>query len=198
VALRTGDTTYLTVVDADRNAVSLIQSNYMGFGSGVVPAGLGFCLQNRGRLFNLDPAHANAYAPRKRPFHTIIPAFVTRDGKPVFSFGVMGGDVQPQGHVQVLVNLIDFGMNVQEAGDAPRFHHEGSSEPTGEVMQDGGMLHLESGISPEVVRDLMLKGHRITASVGSFGGYQGIWIDHERGILIGATESRKDGSAQGY
>jgi len=198
VALRTGDTTYLTVVDADRNAVSLIQSNYMGFGSGVVPAGLGFCLQNRGRLFNLDPAHANAYAPRKRPFHTIIPAFVTRDGKPVFSFGVMGGDVQPQGHVQVLVNLIDFGMNVQEAGDAPRFHHEGSSEPTGEMMQDGGVLHLENGVAPEVVRDLTLKGHRITASVGTFGGYQGIWIDHERGILIGATESRKDGCALGY
>jgi gamma-glutamyltranspeptidase/glutathione hydrolase len=198
VALRAGDTTYLTVVDADRNCVSLIQSNYSGFGSGVVPPGLGFCLHNRGRLFNLDPAHANAYAPRKRPFHTIIPAFVTRDGKPVFSFGVMGGDVQPQGHVQVLVNLIDFGMNVQEAGDAPRFHHEGSSEPTGEVMQDGGALHLESGVPPEVVRDLTLKGHRISATLGTFGGYQGIWIDHARGILIGATESRKDGCALGY
>jgi len=196
--MRGGDTTYFTVVDADRNCVSLIQSNYMGFGSGVVPEGTGFCLQNRGNLFNLDAAHPNAYAPGKRPFHTIIPAFVTRAGKPVFSFGVMGGDVQPQGHVQVLCNIIDFGMNVQEAGDAPRFHHEGSSEPTGEVMQDGGALHLESGIAPEVVRTLVQKGHKISQSFGTFGGYQGIWIDHDRGVLLGATESRKDGCALGY
>jgi len=198
IALRAGDTTYLTVVDAERNAVSLIQSNYSGFGSGVVPAGAGFGLQNRGNLFNLDAAHPNAYAPGKRPFHTIIPAFVTRGGKPAFSFGVMGGDVQPQGHVQVLVNILDFGMNVQEAGDAARFHHEGSSEPTGTAMTDGGTLHLESGVAPEVVRALVLKGHRITESFGTFGGYQGIWIDHERGVLLGATESRKDGCALGY
>lgn len=196
--MRGGDTTYFTVVDADRNCVSLIQSNYMGFGSGVVPEGAGFCLQNRGNLFNLDPAHPNAYAPGKRPFHTIIPAFVTRGGKPVFSFGVMGGDVQPQGHVQVLCNIIDFGMNVQEAGDAPRFHHEGSSEPTGETMQDGGTLHLESGIAPEAVRNLVLKGHKISQGFGTFGGYQGIWIDADRGVLLGATESRKDGCALGY
>jgi len=197
-ALRTGDTTYLTVVDGDRNCVSLIQSNYRGFGSGVVPEGAGFCLQDRGNLFALDPAHPNAYAPGKRPFHTIIPAFVTRDGRPLFSFGVMGGDVQPQGHVQVLCNIVDFGMNVQEAGDAARFHHEGSSEPTGEVMEQGGVLHLERGVATEVVRGLVLKGHRITESFGSFGGYQGIWIDHERGVLLGGTESRKDGSAIGY
>lgn len=196
--LRTGDTTYFTVVDAERNAVSLIQSNYSGFGSGVVPEGGGFCLQNRGNLFNLDPAHANAYAPGKRPFHTIIPAFVTRDGKPVFSFGVMGGDMQPQGHVQVLCNILDFGMNVQEAGDAARFHHEGSSEPTGSVMADGGTLHLESGVPATVARDLALKGHRITASLGTYGGYQGIWIDHQRDLLMGGTESRKDGMAIGY
>jgi len=198
VDLRDGDTTYLTVVDADRNAVSLIQSNYRGFGSGVVPEGCGFTLQDRGELFNLDPTHANAYGPGKRPFHTIVPAFVTRGGKPVFSFGVMGGDMQPQGHVQVLCNLIDFGMDVQEAGDAPRFHHEGSSEPTGEVMADGGELHLESGFAPEVVRGLALKGHRITHSLGSYGGYQGIWIDHERGVLLAGSESRKDGCAIGY
>jgi gamma-glutamyltranspeptidase/glutathione hydrolase len=123
---------------------------------------------------------------------------VTRNGKPVFSYGVMGGDVQPQGHVQVLCNIVDFGMNVQEAGDAARFHHEGSSEPTGETMTDGGVLHLESGVPPEVVRALTLKGHRITESFGSFGGYQGIWIDQERGVLLGATESRKDGCALGY
>jgi gamma-glutamyltranspeptidase/glutathione hydrolase len=198
IDLRAGDTTYFTVVDADRNCVSLIQSNYMGFGSGVVPQGSGFTLQNRGNLFNLDPQHPNAYAPDKRPFHTIIPALVTRDGKPVFSYGVMGGDVQPQGHVQVLCNIVDFGMNVQEAGDAPRFHHEGSSEPTGETMTDGGALHLESGVPPPVVRALVLKGHRITESFGTFGGYQGIWIDHEHGVLLGATESRKDGCALGY
>jgi gamma-glutamyltranspeptidase/glutathione hydrolase len=197
-ALRPGDTTYLTVVDADRNAVSLIQSNYMGFGSGVVPAGAGFTLQDRGNLFNLDAAHPNAYAPRKRPFHTIIPAFVTRDGQPVFSFGVMGGDMQPQGHVQVLCNIVDFGMGVQEAGDAPRWHHEGSSEPTGEVMQDGGVLHLETGFAPEVIRELVQKGHRITEDVGGYGGYQGIWIDAARGVLLGASESRKDGGAIGY
>jgi gamma-glutamyltranspeptidase/glutathione hydrolase len=196
--LRTGDTTYLTVVDAERNCVSLIQSNYRGFGSGVVPERGGFCLQDRGNLFTLDPAHPNAYAPGKRPFHTIIPAFVTRDGEPVFSYGVMGGDVQPQGHVQVLVNIVDFGMNVQEAGDAARFHHEGSSEPTGEVMQTGGVLHLESDVPAEVVRELTLKGHRVTESFGSFGGYQGIWIDHARGVLLGATESRKDGAAIGW
>ncbi len=198
IDLRAGDTTYLTVVDADRNCVSLIQSNYMGFGSGVVPEGAGFCLQDRGTLFNLDAAHPNAYAPGKRPFHTIIPAFVTRDGKPLFSYGVMGGDVQPQGHVQVLCNIVDFGMNVQEAGDAPRFHHEGSSEPTGEVMQDGGVLHLESGVPQDVVRTLILKGHRIAESFGTFGGYQGIWLDAERHVLLGATESRKDGCAMGY
>ena len=197
-ALRTGDTTYLTVVDAERNCVSLIQSNYMGFGSGVVPQAGGFCLQNRGNLFALDAAHPNAFAPRKRPFHTIIPAMVTRDGRALFSFGVMGGDVQPQGHVQVLCNIIDFRMNLQEAGDAPRFHHEGSSEPTGETMRDGGALHLESGIAPEVVRDLVQKGHRVSQSLGTFGGYQGIWIDAERGVLIGASESRKDGCAIGY
>jgi gamma-glutamyltranspeptidase/glutathione hydrolase len=198
LSLRAGDTTYLTVVDAHRNAVSLIQSNYRGFGSGIVPDHAGFCLQDRGDLFSLDPAHPNAYAPGKRPFHTIIPAFVTKDGKPVFSYGVMGGDMQPQGHVQVLCNILDFGMDVQEAGDAPRFHHEGSSEPTGETMQNGGELELESGIAPEVVRQLVLMGHRVTQSVGGYGGYQGIWIDAERGVLLGGTETRNDGMAIGY
>ncbi|HZL84878.1 MAG TPA: gamma-glutamyltransferase [Candidatus Krumholzibacteria bacterium] len=196
--LRAGDTTYFTVVDSERNIVSLIQSNYRGFGSGVVPEGTGFCLQDRGEMFSLDPAHPNAYEPRKRPFHTIVPAMVTHDGKPVFSFGVMGGDMQPQGHVQILCNIIDFGMDVQEAGDAARFYHTGSSEPTGEHMEDGGILHLESGVSAEVVRDLVLKGHRVVENVGGYGGYQGIWIDHERGVLLGATESRKDGIALGY
>ena len=197
--LAKGDTVYLTVVDKDFNAVSLIQSNYVGFGSGMVPDGLGFCLQDRGALFNVqDPEHPNVLAPGKRPFHTIIPGFVTRDGKPVFSFGVMGGDMQPQGHVQVLCNIIDFGLNLQEAGDAPRFRHAGSSEPDGSRMTDGGTLFLESGIDPEVVRELIRRGHRVSRSASEFGGYQGIWLDLERRVLIGASESRKDGCAIGY
>jgi gamma-glutamyltranspeptidase/glutathione hydrolase len=196
--LAKGDTVYLTVVDKDFNAVSLIQSNYVGFGSGMVPDGLGFCLQDRGALFNLEPGRANSLAPGKRPFHTIIPGFVTRDGQPLFSFGVMGGDMQPQGHVQVLCNIIDFAMNLQEAGDAPRFRHAGSSEPDGSVMTDGGVVYLENGITPEVIRDLLNRGHKVSKSAGEFGGYQGIWLDLERRVLIGASESRKDGCAIGY
>jgi gamma-glutamyltranspeptidase/glutathione hydrolase len=196
--LEKGDTIYLTVVDKDFNAVSLIQSNYSGFGSGMVPDGLGFCFQDRGQLFSLEEGHPNVIEPGKRPFHTIIPAMVTKDGKPVFSFGVMGGDMQPQGHVQVLLNIVEFGMNVQEAGDAARFYHTGSSEPDYGAMTDGGELHLESGVVPEVVRALMGKGHKIVGERGGFGGYQGIWMDHERGVLIGASESRKDGCAIGY
>jgi len=198
ISLANGDTVYLTVVDKDFNAVSLIQSNYVGFGSGMVPDGLGFCLQDRGALFNLEPGHANSLAPGKRPFHTIIPGFVTRNGKPQFSFGVMGGDMQPQGHVQILCNIIDFNMNLQEAGDAPRFRHAGSSEPDGSLMTDGGLVLLESGIAPEVIRDLLNRGHKVSKSAGEFGGYQGIWLDLERRILIGASESRKDGCAIGY
>ncbi|HEX7502618.1 MAG TPA: gamma-glutamyltransferase, partial [Acidobacteriota bacterium] len=183
--LARGDTVYLTVVDKDFNAVSLIQSNYVGFGSGMVPDGLGFCLQDRGALFDLEPGRPNSIAPGKRPFHTIIPGFVTRAGKPVFSFGVMGGDMQPQGHVQILCNIIDFGLNLQEAGDAPRFRHAGSSEPDGSRMSDGGVVYLESGIIPEVVRGLLNLGHKVSRSAGEFGGYQGIWLDWERRVLIG-------------
>ena len=189
--LAKGDTVYLTVVDKDFNAVSLIQSNYVGFGSGMVPDGLGFCLQDRGALFNLQAGHANSIAPGKRPFHTIIPGFVTRAGRPVFSFGVMGGDMQPQGHVQILCNIIDFAMNLQEAGDAPRFRHAGSSEPDGSQMQDGGTVFLESGIDAEAIRDLLRRGHKVSKSASEFGGYQGIWLDLERRVLIGASESQK-------
>jgi gamma-glutamyltranspeptidase/glutathione hydrolase len=196
--LEEGDTAYLTVVDKDFNSVSLIQSNYLGFGSAMVPDGLGFCLQDRGALFNLKENHPNVIAPGKRPFHTIIPAFVTKDGKPVFSFGVMGGAMQPQGHIQILCNIIDFGMNIQEAGDAPRFRHIGSSQPDGGKMENGGTVRLESGISAEVVRGLLARGHKISFSHGSFGGYQGIFIDTKRGILIGGSESRKDGCAMGF
>ncbi len=193
-----GDTIYLTTADKDGNMVSLIQSNYLGIGSGMTPIGLGFVLQDRGNLFALDKNHMNVYEPGKRPFHTIIPAFVTKDGKPWLSFGVMGGAMQPQGHVQVLVNIIDFGMNLQEAGDAPRINHEGSSEPTGTSMTDGGYVQLESGFETETVRELRKMGHDIRFTVGPYGGYQAIMWDEKNKTFIGASESRKDGMAAGY
>jgi gamma-glutamyltranspeptidase/glutathione hydrolase len=179
--------------------VSLIQSNYTGFGSGHVIPSLGFGLQNRGGLFNLDPSHPNALAPGKRPFHTIIPAFMGSDGVPTTAFGVMGGDMQPQGHVQIVVNLVDLGMNLQEAGDAARFHHTASSSPRGPLMTDGGIVHLESGVGPEIRRELLRRGHRIVeAPTGVFGGYQAVRRDPKTGIYFGASESRKDGMAAGY
>ncbi|MCP3916103.1 MAG: gamma-glutamyltransferase [bacterium] len=197
-ALEEGDTIYLTVADEDGNMVSLIQSNYRGMGSGMTPDGLGFILQNRGELFDLTPGRFNTYAPEKRPFHTIIPAFVTKDGAPFLSFGVMGGATQPQGHVQILVNIIDFGMNVQEAGDAPRLVHTGSSQPTGEEMTDGGQVALESGWPVASRRELVERGHQVVDKIGIFGGYQGIRHDAERGVFLGASESRKDGQAAGF
>jgi gamma-glutamyltranspeptidase/glutathione hydrolase len=197
-ALNQGDTIYLTVADSAGNMVSLIQSNYRGMGSGMTPDGCGFILQDRGELFSLEDGHPNVYAPGKRPFHTIIPAFVTRDGKPWLSFGVMGGAMQPQGHVQIVVNLIDFGMNLQEAGDAPRVRHDGSSEPTGERMTNGGEVVLELGFAPEVIKALQARGHKVTvANDGDFGGYQAI-LRNDQGVYFGASESRKDGAAQGY
>ena len=192
------DTIYMTVVDGDFNCVSLIQSNFHGFGSYHVPTDLGFALQNRGSLFALDPKHLNRLEPRKRPFHTIIPGFVTKAGQPWLSFGLMGGDMQAQGHAQMICNLIDFGMDVQDAGDAPRFRHLGSSEPTGQPAQGGGSVALESGISAETRRQLEARGHRLVESVGGFGGYQAIRIDLEHGVLIGGSDPRKDGCAMGY
>lgn len=197
-ALRHGDTVYLTTADADGNMVSLIQSNYRGMGCGLSPDGLGFILQDRGELFDLTEGRFNTYAPKKRPFHTIIPAFVTKDGKPYMSFGVMGGAMQPQGHVQILVNLFDFGMNLQEAGDAPRIRHEGSSQPTGERMTDGGTVYLESGFPARTIRALRDMGHKVSFSNGAYGGYQAIMFDAKHGVYIGASESRKDGQAAGY
>lgn len=197
-ALEQGDTIYLTVADNDRNMVSLIQSNYRGMGSGMCPTGLGFCLQDRGELFDLTPSRFNSYQPGKRPFHTIIPAFVTKDGKPFISFGVMGGATQPQGHAQIMMNIVDFGMNLQEAGDAPRILHSGSSQPTGERMRDGGTLTLETGFDYEVIRELLGRGHRIGYDRGSYGGYQAIMYDAENDVYYGASESRKDGQAAGY
>lgn len=196
--LNDGDTIYLTTADKEGNMVSLIQSNYRGMGSGMTPTGLGFILQDRGELFSLEPGHNNVYAPNKRPFHTIIPAFVTRNGQPWLSFGVMGGGTQPQMHAQIITNLIDFGMNLQEAGDAPRMLHSGSSQPTGTQMTDGGKVHLESGFPPQVRRNLIQKGHVLQDTVGSYGGYQAIMRDLETGVYYGASESRKDGHAAGY
>jgi gamma-glutamyltranspeptidase/glutathione hydrolase len=193
-----GDTTYLATADAEGNMVSLIQSNYTGFGSGYVLAEWGFGIQDRGGLFNLDPDHPNYLEPGKRPFHTIIPAFAMRNGQPWLAFGVMGGDMQPQGHVQILVNLIDFGMNLQEAGDAPRFYHGDSSEPTGTVMATGGSLSLEAGVPDVVRRGLVQRGHRLRQVVGQYGGYQAIARDPASGVYSGASESRKDGCAMGY
>ncbi len=193
-----GDTIYLCVVDKDRNCVSLIQSNYNGFGSGMVPGDLGFALQNRGTLFALDRAHANHLEPHRRPFHTIIPAMVTKDDRPWFVFGVMGGDMQPQGHVQVLVNLIDFGMDVQAAGDAARVEHIGSATPTGRPEQGVGTVHAEPGIDKAVVQELERRGQNVVTIKKNGGGYQGILIDWDKGQLHGASESRRDGQAKGY
>jgi gamma-glutamyltranspeptidase / glutathione hydrolase len=198
--LGSGDTIYMTTADQWGNMVSLIQSNFRGMGSGMSPTGLGFILQDRGELFVLKEAHANSYAPGKRPFQTIIPAFITKEGQPWISFGVMGGGMQPQGHVEIVLNLIDFGMNLQEAGDAPRIQHEGSTEPEGQAlaMTHGGEINLESGFSYETVRALMQKGHRVTFSDGPYGGYQAIMRDPKTGAYFGASESRKDGQAAGY
>ena len=186
--IESGNTTYLTVADKDGNMVSLIQSIYSEFASGMVPDGLGFVLQNRGQMFNVqDKNHANALEPGKRPFHTIIPAFITKDGNPHVSFGLMGGAVQPQGHAQIVVNLVDFGMNLQEAGDAPRMRHSGSSQPTGSKMINGGTLNLESGFDYKTIRELREKGHRISFAVGIYGGYQAIGVDVEKRVYSGAS-----------
>lgn len=195
--LSEGDTIYLTTADSEGNMVSLIQSNYRGMGSGMTPPGLGFILQDRGEMFSLEPGHFNQFEGGKRPFHTIIPAFVTKQGQPWMSFGLMGGAMQPQGHVQIIVNMIDFGLDVQAAGDAPRIHHTGSSEPTGEQMTDGGILNLETGYPYSTIRQLMRLGHKVQFANGPYGGYQAIQrADND--VYWGATETRKDGHAAGY
>ncbi len=196
--LEQGNTIYMTTADKYGNMVSLIQSNYRGMGSGMTPGKLGFILQDRGELFTLKEGHMNVYEPHKRPFHTIIPAFITRNGEPFMSFGVMGGAMQPQGHTQIVCNIIDFGMNLQEAGDAPRMQHSGSSQPTGEIMTDGGEVTLESGFSYQTIRELMSKGHKIGYAKGSYGGYQAIMWDSKNKVYYGASESRKDGQTAGY
>jgi gamma-glutamyltranspeptidase / glutathione hydrolase len=181
-----GDTIYLTAADRDGNVVSLIQSIYESFGAGIVAGDTGIVLHNRGSLFSLRPGHPNRLAPGRRPFHTLVPAMVMKDNRPWLSFGVMGGDMQPQGHVQVLLNLIEFGMNVQEAGEAPRFRHSSNG------------LALESAISPEARFGLDARGHRLITSIGAFGGFQGILIDPRTGVLMGGSDPRKDGLAIGF
>lgn len=200
-AMYQGDTIYLTTADKDGNMVSLIQSNYRGMGSGVVVPELGFVFQDRGQLFSMDKTHANAYQPNKRPFHTIIPAFIMKDDKPFMSFGLMGGAMQPQGHVQIVTNIVDFGMNIQEAGDATRWQHYGSTEPTeanGKTLVDGGQLVIESDIPYQTIRGLMQRGHKIGFDMGGYGGYQAIMWDDKEQVYYGASESRKDGQAVGY
>jgi gamma-glutamyltranspeptidase / glutathione hydrolase len=198
-ALQEGDTIYLATADAEGNMVSLIQSNYRGFGSGITVPGTGFTFQNRGEMFVVgDPAHANAYAPGKRPFQTIIPAFILKDGAPWLAFGLMGGAMQPQGHVQIVCNLIDWGMNFQEAGDAARWQHDGSTDYDRPRMADGGWVEVESGVPYESVRGLLQRGHQVRIGNGGFGGYQAIHRDAANGTWVGASESRKDGHAAGY
>ena len=194
--LKAGDTIYLTAADQYGNMISLIQSNYRGMGSGMMPPGLGFMLQDRGELFSLQPGHRNLLEGGKRPFHTIIPAFITKDGKPFVSFGVMGGATQPQAHAQIVINLVDFGMNLQEAGDAPRIVHSGSSQPTDEIMLDGGSLSIEKGFGLKIEQQLMDLGHQLKYEKGIFGGYQAIMLKDD--VYYGASESRKDGQAAGY
>ncbi|PWN07900.1 gamma-glutamyltransferase [Rhodohalobacter mucosus] len=198
---RDGDTIYLTTADQYGNMVSLIQSNFAGMGTGFVVPGTGFSFQNRAALFSLDPQHPNVYEPGKRPFHTIIPGFVMKDGEPWFSFGNMGGGYQPVGHVSILTNIIDFGMNIQEAGDALRWMHGGSSEPTDdmdETLTRPGTIYLESSIPYGVVRGLQSRGHSVQIGNQFFGRYQGIMRDPDNGVYYGASESRVDGQAAGY
>jgi gamma-glutamyltranspeptidase/glutathione hydrolase len=196
-SLSQGDTTYLTIADKNGMMVSLIQSNYRGMGSGLVPDGLGFMLQNRGEMFALSDGHANLYAPGKRPFQTIIPGFAMRDDKPWVSFGVMGGDMQPQGHVQIMLNLVDYGMGLQEAGDAARWRHGEDVEPTGEAAKGRGRVYVENGVPIAVQNALRARGHDVRPADGSFGGYQAI-MRQDNGIYLAATEMRKDGAADGY
>ena len=196
--LENGDTIYLTVADKARNMVSLIQSNYGDMGAGLPPPNLGFSFQNRGQLFSLKDNHPNIYAPNKRPFHTIIPAFVTKNDVPWVSFGLMGGSMQPQGHAQIIINLVDFGMNVQEAGDAARIRHAGSSQPTDYRMHDGGELYLESSIKSDIRDELKAKGHNVATERHVYGGYQAIMFDSKNKTYLGGSDPRKDGQASGY
>lgn len=192
------DTIYLTAADGQGNMISFIQSNYAGFGSTICPDGCGFVIQNRGQAFSLHPKHRNKLEPHKRPFHTIIPAFLTKGGQPVMSYGVMGGDFQPQGHCQVLINQVDFGMSVQQAGEQPRIGHSGNAEPNGGVMVDGGRLVFEHGFPDAVKVALAQLGHNISPNIEAHGGYQAIWRENGPLRYFGGSDPRKDGMAVGW
>jgi gamma-glutamyltranspeptidase/glutathione hydrolase len=192
------DTVYLCAADGEGNMISLIQSVYSSFGSTICPDGVGFAMQNRGQAFSLDPAHRNRLEPKKRPFHTIIPAFLTRQGAPVMAFGVMGGDIQPQGHAQVVMNMLDFGMSVQQATDVPRIAHDGSSAPWGGEMTNGGEVIPELGLDPKVLEGLAALGHRIGKNPEALGGYQAIWREEDPRRYFGGSDPRKDGQAIGF
>ena len=192
------DTIYMTAADGEGNMISLIQSVYSDFGSAICPDGVGFAMQNRGQAFSLDPQHANRLEPHKRPFHTIIPAFVTEAGRPLLSFGVMGGDFQPQGHVQVLMNLIDFRMSPQQAGDQPRVRHIGRTSPWAGRSDDTGEIAFEHGVSDAVKLHLAELGHRVSPTPGAHGGYQAIWRTDDPLVYFGGSDPRKDGAAMGY
>jgi gamma-glutamyltranspeptidase/glutathione hydrolase len=199
--LEDGDTIYLTTADKDGNMVSLIQSNFRGMGTGFVVPGTGFSFQNRGELFSLDPNHPNRYEPDKRPFHTIIPGFIMKDGEPFMTLGNMGGAYQPMGHVSLITNVIDFGMNMQQAGDALRWTHRGSTQPTDgldDTLTSVGQVSIESSVDPQVVRDLRAMGHRIQVGNSFFGRFQAIMRDLNNGVYYGASEARVDGQAAGY
>ena len=201
-----GDTTYFSVADKDGMMVSWIQSNYRGMGSGLVPDGvdgqtLGFMFQDRGELFALSDGHPNLYAPGKRPFHTIIPGFACKDGQPWMAYGVMGGGMQPQGQAQIIINMVDYGLDPQEAGDAPRWQHEGSSEPTGHPAEGAGVLHLETGVPEETKAQLRAMGWTLGEPNGGFGGYQNVVRQMNAAgpwTYGAATEMRKDGIALAY
>ena len=192
------DTVYLCAADGEGNMISLIQSIYSSFGSDICPDGVGFPMQNRGQAFSLDPEHRNRLEPGKRPFHTIIPAFLTRAGAPVMAFGVMGGDIQPQGHAQVVMNMLDFGLSVQQATDVPRIAHDGSSSPWGGRMTDGGLVVPERGMYPKVLEGLAARGHRIATTPQALGGYQAIWREEGPRRYFGGSDPRKDGQAIGF
>ena len=200
-----GDTTYFSVADKDGMMVSWIQSNYRGMGSGLAPDDgerpLGFMFQDRGELFALTDGHPNVYAPGKRPFHTIIPGFACKDGEPWMAFGVMGGGMQPQGQAQIIINMVDYGLDPQEAGDSPRWQHEGSSEPTGQAAEGVGILHLENGVPQATRAGLEQRGWVLGPTDGGFGGYQNV-VRQDNGegrwTYGAATEMRKDGIALAY
>ena len=193
-----GNSVFLTVADAEGNMVGLMQSNYRGMGSGLTPENLGFVLQNSAAAFTLQANHPNVYAAGKRPLLNNTPSFVTKDGSPWLCFGWMDGQLQSQSQLQFLVNVIDFGMNLQEAGDAPMVCHETPVERVSTSTAESGWVNMDSGFNYEIIRGLMKMGHRVKFETGNYGGFQAIMRDPISGIYFGASESKKNGQAAGY